>query len=187
MWEGMIRQNPAQAIQQLAQQYGVNFSPAQSSDQPSTAVQDPQFGQLAQKVQSLESYIQQSEQQQVSNTLAGFAKDKPHFEKVRHVMGGIMTAAIQAGRPIDLDSAYQQAIWADPDIRKQMQDEAEAKQKAELAKAQTQSQNAQRAKAAVSPTTRAPQPPPTLQGEKGKKGVRGAILQSIAELNEERA
>ena len=67
MWEGMIRQNPAYALQQLAQQYGVNLSPAQSSDQPSAAIQEnPYIGQLAQEVQSLKSTIQQSEQQQVS-------------------------------------------------------------------------------------------------------------------------
>jgi hypothetical protein len=184
MWEGMIRQNPAYALQQLAQQYGVNLSPAQSSDQPSAAIQEnPYIGQLAQEVQSLKSTIQQSEQQQVSKELSAFAKDKPHFEKVRVSMGRLM----QSGMAPDLDSAYQQAIWLDPDIRKQMQDDAEAKQKAELAKANAQVQNAQRAKAAVSPPSRAPNPPPPLQGAKGQKGVRGAILESIAQLNEDRA
>lgn len=191
MWEGMIRQNPAQALQQLAQQYGVNLSPAQSSDQPSTAAQEippqlrpviDQFGQVSQRLQNLETHLTQSQEQQVSKELTAFAKDKPHFEKVRTAMGRLL----QSGMAADLDNAYQMAIWADPEIRKQMREEEDTKRRAEMEKSATE-QALKARRAAVSPQARAPAPQNGATGAKGQKGVRGSILASIAELNEDRA
>lgn len=191
-WENMIRSNPHQAIPQLARQYGVDLSTlAQgSSEAPSSAAQEipahlrpvlDQFGQVAQDVTNLKSELQRSREEKVSQELTAFAKDKPHFEKVRVRMGQMIAAGAVA--PTDLDGAYQQAIWADPDIRASLLKEQEEKTKADWQKQQTQLAKSARL-AAVSPNTRAPAGPLVNGAAKGK-GVRGSILSSIEQLRED--
>ena len=184
-WESALR-NPAtrmQAYQALGQQYGINFNSPQSE---APAIPDQlrpvidQFGQITQQVNSLQSELQRSREEKVSETLAAFSKDKPHFEKVRVKMGQLIQAGIVP--PNDLDSAYQQAVWADPEIRAVLQKD----QVAEQLKAQQQrTQNARAA--AISPSTRAPTAPVNGAEKTGSKGVRGSLLQSIKELQDNRA
>ncbi len=191
-WENMIRSNPRQAIPQLARQYGVDLSQlAQgSSEAPSSAAQEipahlrpvfDQFGQVAQEVNSIKGELQRSREEKVSQDLASFAKDKPHFEKVRVRMGQMIAAGAVA--PTDLEGAYQQAIWADPDIRATLLKEQEEKTKTDWQQQQTQRATNARL-AAVSPNTRAPAGP-LVNGAAKAKGVRGSILSSIEELRED--
>lgn len=192
-WEAAIRRNPAQAIPALARQYGVDlsqFSP--QSQAPSDGGQEipaqlrpvlDQFGSISQKVTSLEGELQRSREERVSQELSAFAKDKPHFEKVRVRMGQLIQAGAVA--PTDLEAAYQQAIWADPDIRDALIKEQAEKQAAELVK--NQQQRAQSARsAAISPSGRAPSKAPAGGTEK-PKGVRGSLAAAIKELQENRA
>ena len=100
-----------------------------------------------------------------------------------------MGQLIQAGavQPNDLDGAYQQAIWADPDIRAALIKEQTEKQLAEAKKNQTQHSQAAR-QAAVSPATRSPAGA-VANGKavNGKQSVRDALTASIRELRETRA
>lgn len=189
MWEGAIRANPVQAISELARQYGVNLS---SGPQPQAFEQEipaqlrpviDQFGNITQKVSALEGELQRSREERVSQDLAAFAKDHPHFEKARVRMGQLIQAG--AVQPNDLEGAYQQAIWADADIRAALIKEQTEKQLAEATKLQTQRAQAARA-ASVSPSGRAPTG--SVNGAKPEsKGVRGAIMSSIESLRDNRA
>ena len=187
-WESALR-NPAtrmQAYQNLGQQYGINFN----SPQPESQIPDhlrpvyDQFGQITQQVSSLQGELQRSREEKVSETLAAFSKDKPHFEKVRVRMGQL----IQAGAvpSSDLEGAYQQAIWADPEIRASLLKEQTEKQAAEQVKAQQQRAQSARA-AAISPGTRSPTGPIANGKDAGKKSVRDTLLASVKELQENRA
>jgi hypothetical protein len=201
-WEGSFRnpQTRMQAFQNLAAQYGVDLSTLVPSSQSgaSTAQDIPeplrpvidQFGNIQQQVQGFDSRLQTFEQNQTAREVTAFAKDKPHFEKVRGRMASLMSPALDTRGQIiapaaaqTLDEAYQQAIWMDPEIRQQMlNDQAKAKAE-ELANA-----NAEKVKraaaAAVSPTTRPPAGAPVGSSATGT-GVRGSILSAVKALREE--
>ena len=189
-WEASLR-NPAtriQTFQMLAQQYGINLNSPQS-DAP--AIPDQlrpvydQFGQISQQVTSLQGELQRSREEKVSETLAAFSKDKPHFEKVRVRMGQLIQAG--AVSPSDLDGAYQQAIWADPEIRAALIKEQAEKQASEQIKAQQQRTQTARA-AAISPSGRSPNGPVVNGADKGgRKSVRETLNSAIKELQENRA
>lgn len=190
-WEAAIASNPVEGLQRLAQTYGVDLSQfAQRSTAPSDGSQGipehlrpvlDEFGQLKQQVTSMLSSQQMAEQQRISSELQSFAKDKPHFDKVRVAMGQMMQAGLVA--PNDLDGAYQRAIWADPDLREQLLREQDDKRKAEFQRTQAEAAAKARA-AAVSPPPRARQAA-HVTADKSSKGVRGAILASISELRED--
>ncbi len=189
-WEAALR-NPntrMQAFQGLAQQYGINLNSPQNQAPEIPDQLRPvydQFGQLSQTVNTLQGELQRSREEKVSETLAAFSKDKPHFEKVRVYMGQLIQSGASA--PHDLEGAYQKAIWADPDIRAALIKEQSEKQAAELAKtAQARSQTARAA--AISPSTRAPNGPVVNGADKGgKKSVRDTLMASVKELQEQRA
>lgn len=63
-----------------------------------------------------------TQQDTLARQIADFAKDKPHFDKVRVVMSSLLdTGAAQT-----LDDAYEQATFANKDIRTQRQAEEKA-------------------------------------------------------------
>lgn len=192
-WEAAIRSNPAQAISALARQYGVNLSQSSpQSETPSDGSQEipahlrpalDQVGSISQQVNSLQGELQRSREERVSQELSAFSKDKPHFEKVRVRMGQLIQAG--AVQPSDLDGAYQQAIWADPDIRAALIKEQADKQAADLKKAEQQRAQSART-AAISPSGRAPSKA-AGNGVEKPKGVRGSLMSAVKELQDNRA
>jgi hypothetical protein len=187
-WEASFR-NPAtrmQAFQNLARQYGISLN---SPENPAPdAIPDQlrpvydQLGPLSQTVNNLQRELQRSQEEKVSETLAAFSKDKPNFDKVRVKMGQLM----QAGAANDLEGAYQQAIWADPEIRAALIKEQTDKQIADNRKSQTQHSQTAR-QAAISPTTRSPVGTAGVGKANGKQTVREALNASIRELQDNRA
>lgn len=195
-WEGSFR-NPAtrlQAFQNLAQTYGVDLStlvPSSQSGAPSAAQDIPeplrpvidQFGNVVQRVESVDARLQAFEQNQIATQFAAFAKDHPHFEVVRTKMGQLM----QAGLASDMESAYQQAINITPEISDQIRAESERKKAEELAAANAEKARSA-AKAAVSPGSRPPVGAPagaTMAPAKGAN-VRESILAAVKDLRQER-
>lgn len=190
-WEKMIRDNPAQAIPQLARQYGVNLQQLAQSPEPSAAQEIPAqlrpvidgFGNLTQQVNAIQTDLQRQRQDEVARKIADFSKDKPHFDKVKVRMGQLMVGGSVPSD--DLDAAYQMAIWADPEIRAVLQKEQTDKMNADLAKQNTaRAQSARHA--AISPGTRAPNGA-AVAGKEKSKGVRGNLMAAIRELQEDRA
>lgn len=159
-----------------------------------------ELGQLKQafseQIGGLQNTFAEQSQAKTEETLAVWAKDKPYFEEVRELMAHLIhsqAVPLKEGGKVDLDTAYDQAIWARPEVRqriladqqKKQQDAAKAKAEAER-KAQ-QEQAAKAARAGSSLGIGAPGAP--AQPDKGKqtkgKSVRESINEAIAAANEQ--
>ncbi len=135
---GSPEQKQAKFMQLLAD-YGVQL---QGIEQPQidprlTAMQQ-ELRQVTGKLQQFETQGERTRQQELNSQIDAFKADPSHkhFDTVRGYMG----ALIQAGHAPDLQSAYEQAVWANPVTRAEalaIQQEAartEADQKAKLAR-----------------------------------------------------
>ena len=188
-WEASFR-NPntrMQAFNNLARQYGINLNSPQSQVPEVPEQLRPvldQFGQISQTVNNLQSELQRSREEKVSEQLAAFSKDKPHFEQVRVKMGQLIQAGL--ANPSNLDEAYQQACNLDPEIRASLIKEQFDKQLVDQQKTQTQHSQVAR-KAAISPATRSPAGSVVNGKPPGKQTARESIMAAIRELREERA
>lgn len=133
--ERNLARDPVSAVKEIAKAYGVDLAtltneqtaPAQQAEQgqpdPQVATLKAELAQLKAELGKVGSYLtaQQraqlaSEEQVLARQIAEFAKDKPHFEAVRHVMGALM----QADPNLSLDDAYEQATYARPDTRQRI-------------------------------------------------------------------
>lgn len=110
-------QAKGQLILQLARQFGADLSVSQSQQKI-----DPQLQAIQQKLANLEQQHQseltqreQQEQATVQGQIAAFASDPKHihFETVKPHMA----ALLQNGLAKDMEDAYEQAVYARPDIR----------------------------------------------------------------------
>lgn len=140
-------------IHQVMNEYGINPDDAYTYTQnaPQAPQADPQVAQLYQYVQQLEqqqhqllSQQQRREMETLNSEIARFSADKPHFDSVRNEMA----ALLQAGIATDLQSAYEQAIYANPQVRAQVLAEQQAA--AEAKRKQESNVRAQEAKKAAS-------------------------------------
>jgi hypothetical protein len=130
----------------LARDYGVQLTDIQAPPQV-----DPAYQALLDEVRSMrqtesqrEQQRQQYEQQQLNSQIAAFSEGKEHFDAVREDMA----ALLQADRAPDLDTAYDMAIWARPDLRSGLlQQQTRAAE--ERARAVAQKQRAQSAAVSV--------------------------------------
>ena len=146
-WEAYIRENPQQAILQLAQQAGVDLAQAQA-EIPYEQQQQAAIQQLvAQQLQPLQGFVQQQVQMQqqavMNSTLNEIQSFKaaiddagnpkyPFFDDVVGEMQGIVDLANARGQPITLEQAYKTAtrlsesVWA----KQQEQEKARAEEQA---------------------------------------------------------
>ena len=118
-----LRRSPAEAIQWLARSYGVDLSTANA--EPDGEPADPQIAALRNEVGQLTTYLTNQANGAAASQHAGatsqidaFKADPKHshFETVRKHMGVLM----DAGEATDLKTAYETAIWANPEIRTQL-------------------------------------------------------------------
>lgn len=147
-------------------------------------------------LRSSQTQQQQTYQQQqykaTEASMYAWAKDKPHFEKVRQQMAQLVGAGLVPMKDdrIDLDAAYQMAVRMDGELFAQEQQAAQEKLQADVAakaKAAKEAQDKAAAaarKAAVSVTPASPGTNPGTRGtpQKGKKmTVRESLLAAIEE------
>lgn len=94
---------------------------------------------LGQQVNGLTSTFAQQSEQKTQEVVNNWAKDKPHFETVRGLMAQLINSGavpLKDGR-VDLDGAYEMAVWSNPEVRvsvlqaEQAKKEADAKAKVE--------------------------------------------------------
>ena len=152
-WEAYIRENPQQAILQLAQQAGVDLAQAQA-EIPYEQQQQAAIQQLvAQQLQPLQGFVQQQVQMQqqavMNSTLNEIQSFKaaiddagnpkyPFFDDVVGEMQGIVDLANARGQPITLEQAYKTAtrlsesVWAKQQEAEKARAEEQAKKDAEL-------------------------------------------------------
>jgi hypothetical protein len=115
-WFEALKNSPNEALPALAQMFGATISSGAPADSPQV---NPEVAALRAHIQRLEGQVGQVagtfEQQQVAARraeIAEFAKDKPHFERVRVTMGRLMSAGVAQG----LTDAYQQAVRITPEV-----------------------------------------------------------------------
>jgi hypothetical protein len=145
--------NKVQAFQQLAKSFGIDpatiaAAPDATAERQAGADQGNEIPEnLRPVITNLESRLKTFEEREsaamqnaAKQTWLNWSKDKPHAEKVRALMANLINsdlALIQAGQPqvsntikdgaIDMDSAYQAAIYAHPEVRQTILQEDQAK------------------------------------------------------------
>lgn len=118
----------AQALQAIAQVYNVELGqPLQQAPQHQAAIQPQDVSALVQAEFDRQRQVQ--EQSALTSEIDAF-KAEPgheHFETVKTLMGTLL----QSGQATNLKEAYDQAIWANPEIRSTLTSAqtAEAEQK----------------------------------------------------------
>ena len=123
-----LRKDPQNAIAWLANQYGVDMAAISNDPAAEDEFADPQVKQLQQQVAQLTGFIQNQQTQQQSQVqqstqslIDQFAAETdangnpkhPHFDRVRGVMGSL----ISSENAKDLATAYEMAVYADPELR----------------------------------------------------------------------
>jgi hypothetical protein len=148
--------------------------------------------QINQRFGTLEQTFAQQNEAKTHEVLAAWAKDKPHFEEVRQTMSRLIASGevpLKEGR-VDLDGAYETAIWAVPGVReKVLADQAKAAEAKRAAAASAraaavQAEADKARKAGVSVTGGAPGAAgPAVAQPKGKgKSVRESLMEARAEV-----
>jgi len=116
-----LRKDPANAIRELTKSHGLTPEQIFGFEGPVGQTQ-PQEHALAREVAEVKRALAQRQEQDNANAAAStvnsierFAADPahPHFEAVRVEMGALMAAGIVA----DMQSAYDRAVYANPDVR----------------------------------------------------------------------
>ncbi len=202
-----FNQDPARLFQLQAQAQQAQPQAATQGQQPAGQV-DPQVqryindlqGRLqmmeqsfTQKLGGLENTFAQQSQAKTEEILNNWAKDKPYFQEVRQMMANLVASnaiPLKDGQ-VDLDAAYDAAMYAIPDVRgKVLAAQAEERRKAAAAKAdaerKAQQEQADKARrAAVSVGGGAPGVPGAPQAKgSARKSVRESINEAVTQLRE---
>jgi hypothetical protein len=141
--------NKVQAFKQLAQSFGIDPSTLVASQSPDTqnntnqTIPDnlkPIIEGLESRLKGYETNVAAQNQAAAQQTWSNWAKDKPHAEAVRMLMANLINsdlALMQSGQPqvsntvkngsIDMDTAYQAATYAHPEVRQLVLQEEQKK------------------------------------------------------------
>lgn len=197
-------------FKQLAQSFGVNMSQlagnnATTDTQEATETQDGPPGWFSEftnavesKIGNLEQTLTSQQQQALNQYIINWAKDKPHYNAVRELMGQLIAGGAVPLKDgvVDFDGAYEAAIKLHPEVSAQIQQEAtekaakeaedkakkEAKERADkLRKAQHAGSGLKPAPASALASAR---PNQALNGKSKTQSVRDSIK---AALDEHRA
>lgn len=179
-----LNRDPASAIAQLAQQYGVDLATLASNPPAHQPQQfDPMVSQLTNHVTRLESQLQGFLQTQTLSVVEQFAQDHPHYAAVEAEIAELIPSVQRANpglSPSDvLSKAYERAIWLNPEVRSQLIQEQTAPQAkvASLAEKQQKSAKAAVSIKASSNGASAPKAQPVASGGSVYDDVRAAIHQ----------
>lgn len=165
--------DPAAAIKGLAEQFRVDLAKlAAPTQQQEDVYVDPQVAAIQQALTPIQQWMQDQQraaedaqrqqqeaaQRSVQTAVQEFASTKddagqpkyPHFETVRQHMA----ALINAGAAKDLADAYEQAVWATPNLRQQLL--AAQQQQDQQQRQEQQRQQAARARQAAGSIAGAP-------------------------------
>lgn len=128
--ENYLNTNPAEAIQWLAQSYGVDLGnmPEQSQADPAVQKLQQELHELRQSVTQREQTEAQQRTSSMLDQIRTFADEKdeagnaahPYFEDVMDDMLTLARAEAVAGRTPVLNDLYEKAVWANPTVRDQM-------------------------------------------------------------------
>jgi len=206
----LVGPHKLQAFQALARSFGVDMSQlsgvaaahsaldASQTDSPPPVQApvvdrswEPAIRSVAQRLEQFEQATAAQRQAAAEQVVHNWAKDKTHFERVRVLMAQLVDNDAKMGGvrflrngQIDMDAAYEAAVWADPEVRadllKEQREEHEAavKTAAEKAKADADARLlAEKAKADAEKARRAAV---SLRPSAPISGVNGAAPGTIA-------
>lgn len=137
-------QEKINVLANVARNYGIDLSQGMPQAQPI----DPNFQHLQNQLQTTQQQLQQitaerqnQEQSALNSQIEAAKEGRPHFDNLRLEMAALIQAAHENGEKLELNDAYDRAVWAHPTYRAEML----TKQQADQAKADA----AQRAEAAA--------------------------------------
>lgn len=146
-----LERDPEAAIDWFAKNYGVEIQIIGRKQQPQAQPQpqpfvDPSLAVVTRELETIKQTLAERETAEIEQTINSFRNDQhPHFDKVRATMGQLITA----GKAANMEEAYEQAIWLDPEIRAGLIT-AQAARTAEEAKTKAREQAEKARKAGVS-------------------------------------
>ena len=129
-----LREDPQQALKWLAQSYGVDLKAVNDDTAIEDEYADPQMKAMQQQIAQLQGTItnqqqqaQNMQKQEVQAMIDNFqtAKDAdgnlkhPHFDVVQNQMSGLISSGVAK----DIESAYEMAVYANPETRAKVLDE----------------------------------------------------------------
>ena len=144
------------------------------------------------KFTGLEHNFAAQSQAKTQEILDNWSRDKEYYEDVREMMAQLLQSGavpLDSKGQVDLDAAYDRAMWAHPEVRakvlaaQEQQRQTEAKNKAEAEKKAQAEQAAAARKAGVSINSSSP----GMSGaaSSGKPGKRKSVRESIMEAREQ--
>lgn len=160
----MLNQDPIRGIQHVAQMYNIDLS--QLTGQQEEVETNPELNSLRQELAQLRNDISTQQQaadaakhQSVLSNIEAFSGEKdaegnplrPYFDDVMEDLVNLARAERAGGREPDLNTLYERAVWANPEVRQKIlaaEKAAEAKKADEEARAKAA--KAERASASVS-------------------------------------
>lgn len=152
----MAEKDPAGFINYFAQQRGIDLSALQKGGEADESA-DPEITAIRREIAQERQYREQQQREaqaardrELSTQVERFKAEKndkgeilrPHFDSVRTHMG----ALLEKGAAQDLQDAYDQAVWANPETRKALMDShAKAEQAKRVAEAKAKAAAAEKA------------------------------------------
>ncbi|MBX5089354.1 hypothetical protein [Rhizobium lentis] len=147
-----LQERPAEAIQWLANHYGVDLrqfatgtqQPDQSQQPSSEVIQlRRELAEIKNSLTARERSEQQAQTATVAQTIEKFASENPYFAEVEEELMGLIPVIKSKEPGLNhsevLKKAYDRAVYANPDVRQRLQADqqkaAEEKRKAEEAEA----------------------------------------------------
>ena len=142
-----LREDPQQALKWLAQSYGVDLKAVNDDTAIEDEYADPQMKAMQQQIAQLQGTItnqqqqaQNMQKQDVQAIIDNFqtAKDAdgnlkhPHFDVVQNQMSGLISSGVAK----DIESAYEMAVYANPETRAKVLDEKVKKETKQEVKAE---------------------------------------------------
>ena len=129
-----LREDPQQALKWLAKSYGVDLTAVNDDTAIEDEYADPQMKAMQQQIAQLQGTItnqqqqaQNMQKQEVQAMIDNFqtAKDAdgnlkhPHFDVVQNQMSGLISSGVAK----DIESAYEMAVYANPETRAKVLEE----------------------------------------------------------------
>jgi hypothetical protein len=142
-----LREDPKQALKWLAKSYGVDLGEVTGDTTPDDEYADPQMKAMQQQIAQLQGTInnqqlqaQNMQKQEVQTMIDNFqtAKDAdgnlkhPHFDVVQNQMSGLISSGVAK----DIASAYEMAVYANPETRAKVLEEQVKKETKQEVKAE---------------------------------------------------
>lgn len=152
-----IKQNPAQAILKIAQNFGVDLnalvSGALQPQQPNPNSElHRELNAVKSQLTAFQEEARSRELKAAEQTVASFKKDKPYFDEVEPLMAKLYEPGI------DLNALYDMAVNASPEVRAKVEAD---KVKAAAEKAAAEAKERQDKDAKITPFAKRPGSAPT--------------------------